>query len=234
MADFSGVAKAYGSKKWKKRVFVIIILIILACLFYKRDLIIEKVTTIKENIALRMNKPDDNELLKPDETTAVESEENEMQVNALAINAVEEDVLAFELITIDSIDADSFLTSKKGITYPPENMIDGDLLTSWQEGMEDYGQGCKLVLSCSRTPRYIVIHNGNQRDAKSFEQNNRLKDVLITINNQTVPIELKDTMNAQIFEISGEITISRMEIEIQSVYEGSKYNDTCIAEFECY
>ena len=224
MADFRGAGKSIGGvgkgKKW-----IIILLIILAVLFLiKREAIIQKFEEIKNNITTTFTE-------KRDEISE-KFEEEEKSAEVVSDDFTDE----VEKITIYTIDADTVLVSSVGNSYVPENMIDGDRTTSWQEGAEDFGEGNNITISFdSRTDiSYIVIYNGNQYSEEYYYQNNRLKDINIIVEDEDFPIELEDAMDPQIIKLDGVKECENISLEIVSVYAGSKYNDTCVSEIECY
>ncbi len=213
-------------RKTVKWLVIIGVVAVLAWIF--KDAAIEKINSVRNTIAdgrLR----EENTIVKRDNGVS----DYALNDDSLCISRTNE-TISLEKLQIDSITADSVLVSSKGKTYAPENMIDGDLKSSWQEGMEDYGQGCIITMKLSGTPGFLVICNGNQKDEGSFYKNNRVRELRISFGNQTTSIELEDSMEPQTFQISGIHDITEMIIEICSVYEGTQYNDTCIAEIECY
>jgi len=79
----------------------------------------------------------------------------------------------------------------------------------------------------------IAIINGYAKDDTLWENNNRVKKLKLTIDdtNQFI-LELEDTKDLQLFDINyknDNITKKiNMKFEILEVYQGEKYDDTCI------
>lgn len=132
-------------------------------------------------------------------------------------------------------------TSTLGEKYSAENLIDGSW-KSWAEGEEGSGIGTKITFEFERPFRFanatnyacIDIVNG-YGDLKHFYQNNRVKEMNLWIDDDSVPVKIKlyDIHNAQTIVLRdyiGDRYVSKLIFEILSVYPGSKYDDTCIAE----
>jgi hypothetical protein len=153
--------------------------------------------------------------------------------------------------------ASSYLGDKKNPDrYAPLMAFDGNLETAWVEGKKGDGVGEKLAFYLSGSPVKIRIMPGFGIE-KYFKMNNRIKSATLTIyavkavlahqcgedygigdivSQKT--LNFKDSMTMQEFEtgLSGRehLTIYDKgllgELEIKSVYRGTKWRDTCIAE----
>ena len=161
---------------------------------------------------------------------------NDAENNAQSIAAeiVNKDISDCQSITVSSIEADSVLVSSKGNRYEPEYMIDGDTDTSWQEGEEGAGEGTTFNAGFEGEEKvdYIVIYNGKQQSENQYANNNRICSLNISVDGQSTNVELADTMEPQIIRLEGADTVSNIQFEIESVYSGNKYNDTCVAELK--
>ena len=111
-----------------------------------------------------------------------------------------------------------------------------DFRTIRQDVSGYFGEGgiIKAYFKESINVSYKIIYNGNQSCDEEFERNNRLKLIRVSVENQTVEVELEDTMEPQIIKLCGAEESNSVSLEICSVYEGTEYNDTCIAEIESY
>ncbi len=150
--------------------------------------------------------------------------------------------------------ATSWLRDKKDPDmYSPPKAFDGNPKTAWVEGVDGDGIGQKLGFFAAETIHSIKILPGIG-DAKYFKKNNRVKKAKLSIYEakgsgiteydliyefetlvKTVPLEFKDSMNMQEFEVGisqkrdlGYVGI----IEIVEVYRGTAWRDTGIAEVE--
>ena len=125
--------------------------------------------------------------------------------------------------------------------YAAENLIDGTY-KSWVEGKKDSGIGTKITFEFEK-PYYfqnytnyacIYIQNGFG-DLKYFHQNNRIKEMNVWIDDSTTPVKVRlyDFHVPQCIVLRkylGEKLVHKITLEILSVYPGTKYDDTCIAE----
>ncbi len=135
--------------------------------------------------------------------------------------------------------------------YHPRNAFDNDMSTAWVEGSAGSGAGEILAFYSDRIPAKIGIVPGYGLK-KYFMLNNRIKSAQIGIYKadrtanqcmglyykqgrpvKSIMVNFRDVMEKQFFSIgstndSGDGYI--ITLEIKSVYPGSKYDDTCIAE----
>lgn len=125
---------------------------------------------------------------------------------------------------IKSIEATSILEQEKG-AYSDGNLMD---LTddSWCEGKKDAGIGESITIKLDSQValKALYIKNG-MGIAKYWAANNRIKE--LKINGKTYT--LKDVPGFQTVVLSG-VNADELKLEIASVYKGSKYDDTCLAE----
>ncbi|MBP5452292.1 MAG: hypothetical protein J6Y16_08660 [Treponema sp.] len=132
-------------------------------------------------------------------------------------------------------------TSVLGEKYSAENLIDGSW-KSWAEGEDGSGIGTKIAFEFERPYHFanytnyacIDIVNG-YGDLKHFQENNRVREMNLWIDDDPVPVKITlcDCHVSQTIvlrEYIGDRYVSKLTFEILSVYPGSKYDDTCIAE----
>lgn len=155
---------------------------------------------------------------------------------------------------IDKIISSSTLAKTKKYTYEASNMIDGNYNTCWAEGLKDSGKGetidIYLKKKCNLTG--VGLINGYLSNEKTYAENNRIKKVKIEILDSKgiiiesyikhlpdVPfkeINLKNPYdNIDIIYNQGDSgreleSYYRIRLTILEVYQGSKYDDTCISE----
>lgn len=140
-------------------------------------------------------------------------------------------------VAIKSVTASSTLEEK----YSASNLVDGTY-KSWVEGEEGSGIGCKIEIEFERAYHFanytnyacIDIVNGFG-DVKYFYQNNRVKDMNLWIDDDPTPVKINlfDRHRAQtvvLRDYIGDRYVKKFTFEILSVYPGTKYDDTCIAE----
>lgn len=155
--------------------------------------------------------------------------------------------------------ATTFLHDKKNaFRYAPDKAFDGDLSTSWVEGVEGDGIGQRLAFIIRGNPKWISIVPG-YGVKKYYKTNNRLKKATLTlykyvrllaqIDSKTFyekltseELEFEDALKYQKLPV----TIPSLLVdqrggteiigvpEIREVYPGTKWDDTCIAEIRLH
>ncbi|MBO4439974.1 MAG: hypothetical protein J5798_11555 [Spirochaetaceae bacterium] len=113
--------------------------------------------------------------------------------------------------------------------YSAENLYDASW-KSWVEGEKADGLNSEIVYQYNspKDIRALVIRNG-YGELRYFYQNNRVKDIQLSDGKSTYKLTLRDTYLPQIFEIEFN-SCTEIKIKILSVYKGTKYSDTCLAE----
>ena len=124
-----------------------------------------------------------------------------------------------------------------GYDNSPICAADGSVTTSWQEGVDGPGKGESLTLHYeSASPiRYFLFRLGNWRDNVYFYRNNRPRSLILTFEDgsQTTAIFPADQAGYYV-ELSAPVTTSFVTFTIESVYIGTDWDDTCIAEITAY
>ena len=136
---------------------------------------------------------------------------------------------------ISDCDATSYLSGTKD--YPPQNLIDGDKKTSWQEGVDGFGVGesFRIYFSDAVPVRHFAISNGNHSSKEAYQKNCRVKMfTVIDEQGRAAQFTLEDTTKMQYFDLVGCEGTSSLTFVIEEVYEGDKYEDTCVAEMYFY
>jgi len=142
-------------------------------------------------------------------------------------------------ITRDEINSSSTLRPEK--QYSPINAFDGDKTTAWVEGVGGYGQGEWLFFNLSEKNKFdktwlfylekFGIRNGYTKSKELYRKNNRVKTAIIEFSDGTRrEIELKDIDEVQWFDLSPPVKTGSFKLIIQSVYPGSRCDDTCISD----
>ena len=144
------------------------------------------------------------------------------------------------------VTASSTLKPQGIYSYAPSNTQSTDRETAWVEGVEGDGVGesieieqtCVVADETYETDIGFVelcIVNGYAATEKNWSENNRVKELKMYFNGEFVAvIALEDTIKQQYIDISqfglkvqnGET--ARFKFEIGSVYQGTKYDDTCL------
>lgn len=113
---------------------------------------------------------------------------------------------------------------------------DGSAGSSWQEGVAGDGIGESLHFQLARSykVKYMSFQLGNWNSDEYYIGNNRPKELEITVGGVTQSVIFPDGKTEYWIELSRECTASEIDLVIQSVYSGSKWDDTCIAEIGIY
>jgi hypothetical protein len=145
---------------------------------------------------------------------------------------------------LSEVSSSSYLTetiSGKRIEYNPSNLqknvfsaFPGFLYLNtssipWVEGVENDGVHEILNLSFNTKQSEILILNGyfDPKRLDLYFKNNRMKEVLITFPDGTnMKYLFRDKLGFQLVQFPH--SVSRINIEILSVYYGSRYNDTAV------
>ncbi|MBR1752271.1 MAG: protein kinase [Ruminococcus sp.] len=121
-------------------------------------------------------------------------------------------------------------------TYGAENAVDGDIMTCWSEGAADEGIGESITVYPEEdevTIDTLYIANGIMTSETAYRYNNRVKRCRLEFSDGTLyEAAFPDNYSKQPTELvfPEELTVSWVTITIVEVYEGEKYDDTCIAE----
>lgn len=134
----------------------------------------------------------------------------------------------------DKIFATSTLASEGSNTYYVDNLVDNNKSTAWVEGSDNEGIGQSVVFKSDKLQKIsrIKILNGYCKSKDLYLKNNRVKAVKIIFSDGTIITrQIKDLYNEfELIEFDSPIDCDELTLEIQEVYKGSKYNDTCISE----
>lgn len=124
----------------------------------------------------------------------------------------------------------------KGKSYPADYINDFKNNTAWNEGVEGDGVGewIEIKMNSPKKINGILIQNGYKKTEELYYQNNRPKTLRIDVADyESFYVDFNDNYNdgflikfPETYETTG-ITVT-----ILAVYEGSKYEDTCISELK--
>lgn len=136
-----------------------------------------------------------------------------------------------EIIPITNINASS--TLKEGnIEYTVDNISSLALHKPWVEGVKGNGVDEYFQFNKSDASGFYML-NGFVSFSRPdlFEKNNRVEKVSISglSSKKTVDVVLNDTAKPQYIDLSEFKDDEIIRITIKSVYNGSKYNDTCVS-----
>lgn len=156
------------------------------------------------------------------------------------------------MVHIDSIYSKPFVVDewKNPGLYSPVNIFDGDVTTSYAATTCDtffetsHGIDLTILFKKNILIDEIRIMNGLGRNDDLFKKNNRIKNIKIALYTESAlrgeadpQVEekgLADVKEFQIIKFTHEYNIRQIRLDSLDVYNGSKYNDTCITELEFY
>ncbi len=128
-------------------------------------------------------------------------------------------------------DCSSFLKEKTK-EYPVENLDKYYVDSPWVEGVNGDGIGEGFTIKSKRVYPYLLIMNGyiSYRKPYLYKQNNRIKKIKVTgvKSGKTAVLDVLDTPHPQTVDISFITEVEDIRVEIQDVYKGTKYDDTCL------
>lgn len=140
--------------------------------------------------------------------------------------------VALEPVVPVLVAASSVLPAEGENTYEPENLIDNDLLTAWNEGADGPGNGEWVQFNFAGTVRVarVDIANGYQKDSRRFEGNGRVRTLRLTYSDgEEQVVQLHDDLGYQQI-VTPATDISWVRITILSAYPGDTWDDTAISE----
>ncbi len=137
----------------------------------------------------------------------------------------------FEVVGCTYSDCSSFLKEKTK-EYPVENLSKYYTDSPWVEGVKGDGIGEGFTIESKSVYPYLLIMNGyiSYRKPYLYKQNNRVKAIKVTglKSGKTAILNILDTPHPQTVDISFITEVEDIRVEIQDVYKGTKYDDTCL------
>jgi hypothetical protein len=119
--------------------------------------------------------------------------------------------------------------------YGPDSLFDKASDTAWVEGVPGQGIGEWVVVEFDqyRLVTAIEIRNGYNKDRDIYEKNGRVREIKLEFSErQKRSVTLKDTGTPQPIALPKDQPLKAYWIKftIESVYPGSKFDDTAISE----
>lgn len=120
-----------------------------------------------------------------------------------------------------------------GFNYEGQMVADNDFSTAWCPTDGGIGAKVSYVFNSPVSASSFGIVPGFARDEAIYQKNNRLKTVAIYLDEvKFKEFELSDGYGMQFIDFGEEKTFKKVTLEVVGVYKGSKYDDTCIAEWD--
>ena len=131
----------------------------------------------------------------------------------------------------------SNLAEQSGNTYTALNLLDGDPATAWVEGIDGDGIGEYIALQFSEPTELYSIDflNGYTKSDSIYAANGRVREMLLTFSTgDQMIVEFEDTTNSQTLDLIGTPPTLWLTMEIQSVFEGTRWSDTALSEIKLH
>lgn len=199
---------------------------------FKREKFIYNISIKKENDITFIHNLDTNE-----KWLTLMSNELMFVYNSLDMRpffkGVNENYISSSELLIYSRDfiSSSYLVEGK-INYLPQSIGDASLEKPWVEGALGNGIGETIFFSKPILVENLYLSNGyvSLKKPYLYSYNNRVKKIRITDEfDETFEMffQLDDTPNPQKIDLESK-KVRKLIIEIQDIYSGSKWDDTCI------
>jgi F5/8 type C domain len=140
------------------------------------------------------------------------------------------------LVRPNSATSSSFLKATSIADFRATNLLDGDLASGWNEGVDGIGTGEWVRFDFGKPIRLarIDIANGYQRDEQRFAGNPRVKTLELRYSDRTTQlVQLLDTTGLQSIKPATDETES-ITFTIISVYPRYEWEDTALSEIRVY
>ncbi|WP_053956027.1 NADase-type glycan-binding domain-containing protein [Inediibacterium massiliense] len=145
--------------------------------------------------------------------------------------------LSENIIKWDRVVASSILDSNYK-RYGETNVLDGKSETAWVEGTKGYGinEWVKMESNSYREINEIEILNGYHKNIDTYENNGKMKKFRLDFSNNEHMIYSVTGNNKQYYFSDIDIILAKpihtdfIKLTILDVFEGKKYQDTCISE----
>lgn len=140
--------------------------------------------------------------------------------------------------------------STDNMTYIPENMIDGNVKTTWSEGEDGLGEGVSFTIKLDGNHQIssIKIYNGFLKTKRRYAINGKVSKVKLDYNNSQTQEEKIGVMNLAEKEVAfannelnptiilapEDCITDEITITILDAVAGSKYEDVGISEIEIF
>lgn len=142
----------------------------------------------------------------------------------------------FDMGNVESISATSAL-SEYGMTHSANRVADGDASTAWVEGAD--GQGIGESITFQFSGYHLVwgmrINAGYQKSSDLYQKNSRPKKLKVSYSDGiSESYDLQDINDIQEIKFRSTTLTDSITVTIESVYEGTKYEDVSISEISFF
>ena len=139
---------------------------------------------------------------------------------------------------VENISASSYLEEPQyGLYHGVSNLMDGDLSTAWVESVDGQGEREAFTLKLNGTYKVsgFTIYAGYQKNKDIYTKNSRPAKMTVMFSDGTrQDVELDDINGPQKITFDTAVNTSSVRLTIQSVYSGTKYQDTAVSEISLF
>lgn len=218
-------------------IIVIIMVFLMAAIWLVFTTMDANERQLREEREQETKKRQEAEAQKSKENETAEGDELSEDEGEIRMSFVSEpdDFGDYYKLSVKDASASSVIT-QEGTDNSAEKAMDGNERTSWQEGAtgDGIGESIHFKLESPYNIKYMSFQLGNWNSWEYYDGNNRPKELEITAGDVTQTITFPDGKTEYWVEFSRECLASEIDMVIKSVYEGSQWDDTCIAEIGVY
>ncbi len=132
-----------------------------------------------------------------------------------------------------TIEVSSLLSPQGNNAYGPGNLL-GDPNTAWVEGIAGNGAGEWIRITQSghlgnMKFQTVFVWNGYQKSVKSFQENGRVRELLVSWQGGEQQVRLADEMGMQSIRLRSPVISPWVKFQIQTAYTGDKFQDTALS-----
>lgn len=192
----------------------------------------EKEETSSEN---QRPEPTEEPEETPRKTPTPTPKPTEVPLTVSLVDAEQADMTGYSRVGVREAMASS-VVEQEGYDNTAAMAVDGDVITSWQEGADGDGinEFINLKLDREYEVRYITLNLGNWRDQDRYDKNNVPKTLTIWLDEKSFKVNFPHEQTQFCLEFSRDCPASEIYVRIDDVYEGSLWDDTCISEIGIY
>lgn len=134
------------------------------------------------------------------------------------------------------ISASSSLPTTSNHSYYPENLLDGNIETTWA-AKPPIGQSINAVFNCSFRLRQLVIYNGMIKSESLYYRNSRVKELAIYLDeNHINNFVLDDIYSTESQTINMDVVLplkeSILKIVIKDTFKGTHYDEVVLTDIK--
>ncbi len=168
--------------------------------------------------------------------TEVEEGETEIPLQVARVEGPGTDFFDYAILPVSAANASSTI-SQEGISNDATLLFDGRGDTSWQEGIQDgFGIGETVSFRFDRAyaVKYMSFQLGNWKSEEYFAGNAKPKKLTVYIGDFAGQVEFSEEKTVQWVAFSQDVSGDSMRLQIDDIYPGTKWEDTCISEVTVY